>query len=196
MIERGWDLMSHGVYNTRFLTGMDEDQERAFLATCNRVLERHVGRGFDGMLGPFITGNARTPDLMVEAGMRFHADWVHDERPSPLRTRSGAPLVALPYSYELNDAPLLMRSAVEGAEYADRCIAQFDRLLAEPGEDGRLMCLPLHPFAIGQPHRVAHLDRVLGHLRAQGAWIATASELVRHYLDHNYASDLALASTP
>lgn len=191
MAERGWEFMSHGLYNTRYLTGMTEDQQRAFLHTCNRVLERHTGRHFAGMLGPNITGTAHTVDLMAEVGMRYHADWVHDERPAPLLAAGGARMVALPYSFELNDAPLLMRSHVEGAEYAERCIANFDRLYAEPGGDGRMMCLPLHPFTAGQPHRIRHLDRVLAHLRAHDdVWIATASDIVDHYLDHGYEADL------
>jgi allantoinase len=194
MAQRDWDLMSHGMYNTRFLTGMDRTQERRFLDTCNEVLERHTGRRFDGMLGPFISGNAHTPDVMAEVGMRYHADWVHDERPSPLLTDNGARMVALPYSYELNDAPLLMRSSVEGAGYADRCIAQFDRLMAEDHDGGRLMCIVLHPFAIGQPHRILHLDRVFSHFRQHdGVWIARASEIVDHYLEHHYDGDLQLS---
>lgn len=100
-------------------------------------------------------------------------------------------MVALPYTYELNDAPLLMRSHVEGADYAERCIAQFDRLYAEAGSDGRMMCLSLHPFTVGQPHRVRHLDRLLEHLRGHDdVWIATASDIVDHYLEHNYDADL------
>jgi allantoinase len=193
MVSRGWEFMSHGLYNTRYLTGLDEDGERAFLAACNRVLERHTGRHFAGMLGPNITGNTWTPELMAEAGMTYHADWVHDERPTPLRTAGGQRMVALPYSYELNDAPLLMRSYVEADEYARRCIDQFDRLYQDAAEDGsgRLMALPLHPFAIGQPHRIQGLDRVLAHLRRRGAWIAQASELVDHYLDHHYGAEVA-----
>ncbi|MET8013236.1 polysaccharide deacetylase family protein [Streptomyces sp. NPDC005271] len=191
MAERSWDLMSHGLYNTRYLTGMDREREREFLESCNRALERHTGRRFSGMLGPNITGNRHTPDLMAEAGMRYHADWVHDERPSPLLTAGGERMVALPYSYELNDAPLLMRSHVEGSAYADRCIAQFERLYGEEDGAGRMMCLPLHPFTIGQPHRIGHLDRVLAHLRARDdVWIATASDIVDHYLRHHYDADL------
>lgn len=184
MASRNWDHMSHGMYNTRYLTGIDEDQERAFLEECNEVLVRHTGKRFSGMLGPNITGNPWTPDLMAEAGMSFHADWVHDERPSPLITRSGVPLVAIPYSYELNDAPLLMRSWVESSMYARYCIAQFDQLMREDAPAGRVMCLPLHPFAIGQPHRIAALDEVLAHLRANGAWIASAKQIVDHYRTH------------
>lgn len=191
MTERGWEFMSHGLYNTRYLTAMSRDEERRFLAACNAVVERHTGRRFRGMLGPNITGNSWTPDLMADAGMAYHADWVHDERPSPLRTSTGQPMVALPYSYELNDAPLLMRSYVEAEGYVQRCLAQFDRLNREAvGDGGRMMALPLHPFAIGQPHRIGALDRVLAHLRSHGAWIATASEIVDHYLAHHHDDDL------
>jgi peptidoglycan/xylan/chitin deacetylase (PgdA/CDA1 family) len=193
MIERRWAFMSHGLYNTRFLDGMDRAQERRFFDECNAVLRRHTGHDFDGMLGPYITANSHTPDVMAEVGMRYHADWVHDERPSPLVTSSGARLVALPYTYELNDAPLLMRSHVEGDGYAARCIAQFDRLYDEAGDGGRMMCLVVHPFAIGQPHRITYLDRVLDHFRRRaGVWIATASDIVDHYLAHYYDLDLAL----
>lgn len=187
MAVRGWEHMSHGMYNTRYLTGMSEDQEREFLIRCDEVLERHTGQRFRGMLGPNITGNAWTPDLMAELGMSYHADWVHDERPSPLLNRAGARMVALPYSYELNDAPLLMRSHVEADEYARYCIAQFDRLITERPALGRMMCLPLHPFAIGQPHRIRALEKVLAHIRScKDAWLANASEIVDHYLEHYY----------
>lgn len=194
MVDRRWDMMSHGLYNTRFLTGMDETEERAFYDACNRVLERHTGQHFTGMLGPYITGTARTPDLMAEAGMRYHADWVHDERPSPLTTASDARMVALPYSYDLNDAPLLMRSHVEGEAYARRCITNFEHLWGDSDHAGRMMCLPLHPFAVGQPHRIRHLDHVLDHLRRRGAWIATATDIVDHYLAEGYDADLELAA--
>lgn len=190
--ERPWDLMSHGLYNTRFLTGLDADAEVAFLEHCNEVLRRHTGRGFDGMLGPYITGTVNTPEAMAQVGMRYHADWVHDERPSPLLTKDGARLVALPYNYEFNDAPLLMRSPVEADEFADRVIAHFDALYNAPDEGGRLMCVVLHPFAIGQPHRIDALNRVFAHLRAHDrVWIAGASAIVDHYLEHHYDQELA-----
>lgn len=194
MARRQWAYMSHGLYNTRYLTGMTRQEESRFIETCNRVLERHTGKRFGGMLGPNITGNSWTIDLLADAGMRYHADWVHDERPTPLLTACGSRCVALPYTYELNDAPLLMRSHVEGADYADRCIAQFDVVYRDAARGGRLMCLSLHPFAIGQPHRVRHLDRVLAHIRGHdGVWVATADDIVEHYLSRYYNADLALS---
>jgi allantoinase len=191
MAERGWDLMSHGLYNTRFLTELSYEDERGFLEDCNAVLRRHTGRNFDGMLGPYITATPQTPDVMAEVGMRFHADWVHDERPSPLRTKGGHRMVALPYNYEFNDAPLLMRSSVEADEFAERCIAHFDALYNAEDETGRMMCIVLHPFTIGQPHRISALDRVFAHVRAHDdVWVAGGSAIVDHYLAHNYDADL------
>jgi peptidoglycan/xylan/chitin deacetylase (PgdA/CDA1 family) len=196
MRDRSWDLMSHGLYNTRYLTGMDDEQERAFLESCNTVLRRHTGRPFAGMLGPNITATERTPDLMAELGMRYYADGVHDERPTPLLTSGGARLVALPYSYELNDAPLLMRSHVEGEVYVELCRRQLERLRSEGDGGGRLLCLPLHPFAIGQPHRIRYLDHLMEILRSHDdVWIATASDIVGHYVENNYDDDLALTGS-
>jgi allantoinase len=197
MVERRWEFMSHGLYNTRYLTGLTREEERAFYDEANSVLYRHTGRHFAGMLGPNITGNPWTPDLMAEAGMTYHADWVHDERPAPLRTESGRPLVALPYTYSLNDAPLLMRSHAEGAEYARRCIAQFDELYERDENAGRVMALSLHPFVIGQPHRIDFLDQVLGHLRAhRDVWIASGGQIVEHYMETAMDGDLAAVTGP
>jgi peptidoglycan/xylan/chitin deacetylase (PgdA/CDA1 family) len=198
MISRDWEFMSHGLYNTRYLTGLDRDGEREFLASCNQVLRRHTGHDFAGMLGPNITGNSWTPDLMAEVGMSYHADWVHDERPTPLRTATPSRMVALPYTYELNDAPLLMRSHLEADGYARRCIAQFDQLCrdADTTGSGLLMALPLHPFAIGQPHRIHGLERVLAHLREHHAWIARANDIVDHYRTHYYEADAAGSEAP
>jgi peptidoglycan/xylan/chitin deacetylase (PgdA/CDA1 family) len=146
------------------------------------------------MLGPYISGNIWTPDIMAELGMSYHADWVHDERPSPLLNASGAPMVALPYTYDLNDAPILMRSPAEGSAFLERWFAQIDRLRREGGT-GRIACLVLHPFTIGQPHRIRHLDRLLARLRTyDDVWIATGSEIVDHYLAHGYDSDLSAIS--
>ena len=193
--DRDWDLMSHGFYNTRELTGLTRDQERSLLEHCNSVLERHTGRPFRGMLGPYISANSWTPDVMAEVGMTYHADWVHDERPSPLLNASGAPMVALPYTYDLNDAPILMRSPDEGPVLVERWFSEVDRLRREGGP-GRMACLVLHPFTVGQPHRIRYLEQALARLRSyDDVWVATASEIVEHYVRHAYDSDMAVISS-
>jgi allantoinase len=55
----------------------------------------------------------------------------------------------------------------------------FDGLYADGATTGRMMVFHLHPWIIGQPWRIRHLDEVLGHIMAhQGVWKATGSEIV------------------
>ncbi len=104
MIERDWDFMSHGIYNTRYLYGYSEDREREFYRDNIETLKRHTGKTLKGMLGPAISGTANTPDLMAEAGLIYHTDWLHDDQPVPIRVNTGR-LISVPYSIELNDSP-------------------------------------------------------------------------------------------
>ena len=57
------------------------------------------------------------------------------------------------------------------------------------------MCIALHPFLIGQPHRVDHLDDVLRYILSHdGVWQTTADEIAEHYLEHHYDAALAHAA--
>jgi len=185
MVDRDWDFMSHGIYNTRYLNTCDEGQERAFYRDCIDTLKRHTGKTLKGMLGPAISGTPRTPDLMAEAGLIYHTDWMHDDQPVPIRVASGK-LVSVPYSIELNDAPAF-RTHYEGDYFARICKAQFDQLYKEGAESGRVMCIALHPYLIGQPHRIQYLDDVLSYIMSHdGVWQTTADEIADCYIEHDY----------
>ena len=55
----------------------------------------------------------------------------------------------------------------------------FDGLHADGAVTGRLMVLHLHPWVMGQPWRIRHLDEVLGHICAcDGVWKATGGEII------------------
>lgn len=191
--ERGWDVMSHGLYNTRFLYGMDEAAERAFYRDNIDSLMRHTGMSLKGILTPAITNTTRTPALIAESGMLYHADWVHDDVPVPIRVE-GHRLISLPYSYDLNDAPLWDGRPYGGRYFVQACIDAFDRLYAESEHGGRVFCIALHPYQIGQPHHIGHLRQILDHICGKpGVWFATAAEMAEHFLEHEYAAQWAHA---
>ena len=49
------------------------------------------------------------------------------------------------------------------------------------------MCIALHPYLIGQPHRIRYLDEILSYVMSHdGVWQATADEIAEHYLAHYY----------
>ena len=192
MVERDYDHMSHGMYNTQYLYSYDEARERAFYQDSIHTLERYTGKRLKGMLGPAISATARTPDLMAEAGLIYHTDWAHDDQPVPIKVDSGT-LVSVPYSFELNDWTIFGQH-FESEYFVEICKAQFDQLYAEGADSGRVMCIPLHPYIIGQPHRIDGLDEVLGYVRSfDDVWHTTADEIAEFYIAHHYDEHAAYA---
>ena len=176
MEARGYDYLCHGIYNTRYLWDLPEDEERAVIADCVETLRVKGGRQLQGWFGPAVSGTQRTADLVAEHGIRYIADYYHDDQPMPVRTRHGD-LVSVPYSMDINDA-VVYRYHTEGAEFERMIRDAFDVLYAEGAESGRVMAICLHPYLYGQPHRVKYLDRALGYVLAHDeVWQATGAEI-------------------
>jgi allantoinase len=188
IVDRNWAVMSHGVYNTRYLYGMDAEEERQFYFDTASTLYRHTGLVLKGMLGPAITANYETPDLMAEAGLTWSTDWYHDDRPVPLRVRSGR-LISIPYSLDLNDVGFFGRGGT-AETFVQMCKSQFHVLYEEGADSAVVMCIALHPFVTGQPHLVGALDEIFSYLKSfDGVWWTTGDEIAEHYLEHGYEAD-------
>jgi peptidoglycan/xylan/chitin deacetylase (PgdA/CDA1 family) len=196
MLSRSWELMSHGLYNTRYHWGMSEDDERAAIAECQEIHRRIAGSELEGWFSPAASNTLATPDLVAEAGIRYLCDLYHDDQPTPVRVRRGE-LVSLPYSMEINDS-IAWRRGQEAEAFAQKIRDEFDTLHAEGAVHGKVMNIAVHPFIMGQPHRIEHLasalEYVLGH---DGVWCATGAEIVEHYRQQTAASPVAATeSTP
>jgi allantoinase len=185
MVERDWDFMSHGEYNTRYLFGASVEEERAFYRRTAEVIKRQTGKTLKGMLGPAFTATPHTPELMAEAGLTYHVDWFIDDQPFPIKVNTGT-MVGVPYSRLLNDALLFMNPGFEGDYFAQICKDQFDVLYREGADSGRVMCIALHPYLIGQPHRLKYLDEVLSYILGHDAvWATTADDIADWYTTHH-----------
>ena len=54
----------------------------------------------------------------------------------------------------------------------------------EPWE-GRVMGIALHPYIMGQPHRISHLDEALGYILSHdGVWKTKGDEIADWYIEH------------
>jgi len=185
MLDRNWDFMSHGRYNTEYINTLSEDEERQFLLDNIDIFQTYVGKPLRGFFGPSSSCTARTPDLLAELGFTYHCDFVHDDQPMPIRVKSGK-LISVPYSFETNDGPVL-RSVADAGYFSLICKAQFDQLYAEGAESGRVMCIAIHPCWAGQPHRIRCLDETLDYILSHdGVWQATAGEIAEYFLIHYY----------
>lgn len=186
MRERQWEFFSHGVYNTRYTYNMDEAQERAFIADVQASILKWGGHELKGWLAPALTLTERTMDLLAEAGIIYTLDLFHDDQPLPVNVKSGR-MISVPYSLEINDFTTLHQGNASPRDYTLAIKAQFDRLYMEGAENGQVMCLPLHPFLIGQPHRMREFEAALDYITSHdGVWLATGREIAEHYHAHHY----------
>ena len=194
---RDWGIMSHGLYNTSYLFGKSVEEERTFFRDSIELVRRHTGRRLRGMLGPAGSISPNTMRLMAQAGMSYSADWGIDDQPFPILVPTGK-LVGVPYARDVNDDALMAMGFGAGGYEADYflqiCKDQFDVLYREGADSGRVMCIALHAYVFGHPHRIDYLDRaldyVLGH---DGVWMATADEIAEYYLEHCFDDAVAHA---
>lgn len=199
MLSRDWEVMSHGISNLRPIYDLSYDEEDEFLELSQRLSETYYGgRRIKGMLGPKISGTDDTADLMSKHGMTYHADWIHDEQPRPLRVGGEAAgrLVSMPYSFIVNDVPLLVAKHFDGPGMVELAKAQISRLLRDAEKDGqgRVACIATHPFVSGQPGVSRYLEEIFDFLRSDDRlWITRAGDIADHYLENHYDEQLAHA---
>jgi peptidoglycan/xylan/chitin deacetylase (PgdA/CDA1 family) len=178
--ERRWDYLCHGIYNTRYLWDMPKDEEREFVAECVSSYQRLAGRPLAGWYSPAMSHTLNTPDLVAAAGIKYWCDWVHDDQPFPFRVRSGR-LITVPYSVDLNDA-VILRQGLEADDFAQMLKDHFNTLYREGAANGRVMCIAIHPYMMGQPHRIRYLDEALQYICSHdGVWKATGEEIADWY---------------
>src|SRR5690606_2147951 len=112
------------IYNTRYHWNLSEEEERAEIADCVETFRRMTGLRLAGWLSPALSNTLNTPDLLAEAGIKYYCDWVHDDQPVDMRVRQGR-LVTIPYTIDLNDAPLHLQGH-EGDEFERMIRDAFD----------------------------------------------------------------------
>lgn len=179
--DSGWEFMGHGYVQVP--THRVEDQRGMIHRTVDTI-RRFTGRPVTGWLGPGLTETLETPDLLAEAGVRWIADWVVDDRPARIATRHGE-VLSMPYSVELNDIPLIMIQHHPMEELARRARATADRLSAEAAREGaKVMCIAIHPYISGVPHRIAALEAIFEELAARpDAVFVQGDDIARWYME-------------
>jgi len=163
--------------------GLDAAIERTMIQSAASQLRQFSGQAVFGWMSPAKSQSANTPDLLAEQGFRYCCDWVNDELPYLQNTHAG-PLIALPFSTELEDRFVLSQNLHSDASWQQQVCDAFDFLWQETRatQQARLLTLTLHPWLIGQPHRIAALEAVLAHIerRAESLCFMSPYEAARH----------------
>ena len=190
--ERDWEFFSHGIYNTRYSYGMDEAQEKAMIEDGIETILKHTGQKCAGYLAPALTHTEVTMDLFAEAGGIYTCDLFHDDQPTPVHVRSGRKFVSMPYSLEMNDTIVYVVNKIEPRRYGEMLKANFDRLYAEGADNGVVMCIPLHAYQVGHPHRLKAFEEALEYITGHpDVWVTTGREIAEYYIDQHYDAAVA-----
>ena len=161
--DAGWEFMGHGF--TQQPMHQLEDQPGAIRRTM-AAIEHFTGAPPIGWESPGLTETRDTLDHLAEAGIRYVADWVVDDQPVELATDFG-PILSLPYTVETNDICMMALQHHPAAEMRQRVTDQFDRLYRDGAKATRIMCLSVHPYISGAPHRIRYFEEALAYIRSR-----------------------------
>src|SRR5262249_28902316 len=132
-VRLNWELFSHGIYNTRLISGMVGEEVRDVIRDSTGPISARSGEPVHGWLAPAISSTATFLDLLPELGIRYTVDMVPDDQPVPIKVRSGR-LVAVPYSTEINDIRIMGVRGYPPDAWAAMIKAWFDQLYLEGRE--------------------------------------------------------------
>jgi allantoinase len=180
LVKLGWELVGHG-YRQRSLHN-EPAEEAAIKAALDRIAAVNGSRP-RGWLGPGTQETFTTPDILATLGVKYTLDWTIDDLPLWMRTTAG-PLLAIPYTLDLNDSVLWAAHHFGSDELHHRVRDTLSTFESELRESPRILTLALHPHLVGVPHRFAYLRQTLDELEARtDAIFVTGSQIYDWYAE-------------
>jgi len=162
-IERNWEFMGHG-FTQRNMQKVENERED--IRKTNAAIVKATGKPPRGWLGPGLTETWETPDILAEEGYDYVCDWVLDDQPVWLKTRT-KPIVNVPYTQECNDVAMMLIQHHKASEYYDRAIDQFEQIYEDAADSARIMAIVIHPYIMGAPHRTKYFRRIFEQIRSK-----------------------------
>ncbi|GAC11720.1 polysaccharide deacetylase family protein [Paraglaciecola chathamensis] len=180
--ERGNEVMCHGMHmDALHYGGQDKQLETQLVQDSVNQLRELTEQNITGWLSPGRNESENTPELLAANGIEYFCDWVNDDMPYRFKTNKGN-LWAMPLSNELDDAFIMLNNLHSEDSYAEQMIDACDFLLKEANHSGgRILSLNIHPWMLGQPHRIGALEQVLEYVMSQDVYSASASDILQAF---------------
>lgn len=181
LVKRNWCFLGHGLTNSQFLTGLPEAEERKVINETLAIIERATGKRPIGWLGPALAESFATPELLVEARVKYLCDWVCDDQPFLFKVKTGR-LISIPYSMHINDIAMSLEQRIWGEAFGQAICDQFDVLYREGATIPRTMAIAVHPFLVGIPHLSKHFERAIEYIAShKDVWFCTGDDIANWY---------------
>jgi allantoinase len=185
--ERGNEILCHGYHmDALHYSGQDIVVEDALVERALNELRELSGQAVTGWLSPARNESENTPDILVKHNIDYFCDWVNDDMPYHYNTDSKS-LIAMPLSNELEDRFVIINNQHSEQSWSEQVCDACDFLLEEAKtQGGRILGINIHPWLLGQPHRIKYLEDTLAHIMDKpGVWSASASEIMQSWDQQN-----------
>ena len=161
MCKLNWELVGHGWYQESLRVAKDEE---AIIKKSLNFLRERSGQAVRSWFGPAGGETENTPELLKNNGIEFLHDWLLDELPCWMRTKAG-PLLAMPYTFELNDVPIWTVQNNSCDEMFKRVNATLKVFDEEKLSNTKILTLALHPHIVGVPQNFYYFKEIIKDLR-------------------------------
>jgi peptidoglycan/xylan/chitin deacetylase (PgdA/CDA1 family) len=198
----GHEIAHHG-YMHENPTEVDEKREREVLLKGIDSLQRITNNRPRGYRSPYWDFSPNTLDLLEELEFTWdsslmandlhpyyprkviQAEWVqhgtHEVGWGPSTFSDPSPVLEIPVSWYLDDFPAeeYVTGIQEGMNPVDDIQSRWQSIYeyAATQEEGAVYALTTHPQTIGRPHMIQMLERLLVHMKDNGAQFMSLSEV-------------------
>ena len=179
-IDRGWEIAGHGISASQMITSqLEEKEEGVFITKSLETLKKISGVQPSGWFGQDFSQSERTLDLLANLGLHYVADFPNDD--TPYATNYGD-LICMPNHSEWDDTQLMAIRRLMPWRWLDVVSEAFDYLYNEAHPAGTVMTLSIHPWLLGQAHRIKYLDEALKKMTSyKNVWQVNAAEVAKYY---------------
>jgi peptidoglycan/xylan/chitin deacetylase (PgdA/CDA1 family) len=177
----GHDVIAHGYGQEIIPVMLSEAAEKEHIAKTTQLIADVIGSAPKGWMSPRATPSVDTFRLLAEAGYLWHGDAMDDDLPY-IQDFSGRRIVAMPFTIEVNDMPIILRYGNSPRQYVDTFENTLMRLRQR--EAGAvLLDATAHAHVFGRPMGIWAYEAAMEIAKGTpGVWIGTRIEAVNHML--------------
>jgi hypothetical protein len=177
-VKRGDELIGHGHTNSERQGEMTEMLEKALLKYCRERIQKSPSSRCTAGSAPG-SRRASSPRTSCTRPATLQLELV-PRRPAGRDEDPGWKIWAIPYSQELNDIPAIIHRQDVGERLRDLVVDNFEEMLEQSRTQPLVMGIALHPYIVGQPHRLRHLRRALQHIvKEKRVWFTTPGAIAK-----------------
>ena len=157
--DAGWEFVGHGLHQKGQAANADEGSQ--IKAALDKLTE-FTGKRPRGWMSPGWSETFETLDHLKDNGIEYVCQWVIDDLPTRLKTKSG-PIVSVPYGLDLNDSVVYAIEKSSTDEMRKRMLETIKTFEYEIDryEQPRVLTIPMHPHLSGVPHRINFVKEII-----------------------------------